>query len=52
MSHPIRDPTVQAAVEAKAVLIEKGGAAGKLMVAFDYKDGRWKIGRASCRERV
>lgn len=47
MAHPIREVRVHAEVEQKAAIVERVATAGKIVVEFDLKDGRWTLGRIS-----
>jgi hypothetical protein len=46
VSHPIRDPEVQANVERMSAVLEPWRT-GKLVVEFNLKDGRWTPGNVS-----
>jgi hypothetical protein len=47
VSHPIRNPDVQDDIERKALLIESHSSAGKIVVEFNFKDGKWTPGNVS-----
>jgi len=46
VSQLIGDPAVRAELDRKASLLERA-TAGKLVVEFNLKDGRWKLGNVS-----
>ena len=47
MSHPIRDPSVQADIERKAKSVEGSVSLARLFVEFVYSSGAWKVGNIS-----
>lgn len=45
--HPIRSEAVQDDVERKSLLVESCSSAGKVVVEFNFKDGKWTPGNVS-----